>query len=147
MAHKDPLHTVLKLARDAEEQASLQFRSASADERKARSQLEALNRYRLDYMSQMKDKVGAHLSSSQYQQFHRFIAQIDQAVAQQAEAVRETEKLKAHRQKHWLEKQQKRKAVEILLEKKARKRQSAAARAEQKLSDEFAARQYSRNKV
>ena len=147
MTNKDPLHTVLKLAVDAEEQASLQFRSASMDVQKAKSQLDALNQYRLDYMSQMKDKVGTNLTSSQYQQFHKFIAQIDQAVAQQVEAVKETEKLKEHRQKHWLEKQQKRKAVEILLEKKAQKRQMAAAKAEQKLFDEFAVQQYFRQKV
>lgn len=147
MTKKDPLHTVLKLAADAEEQASLQFRSASMDLQKAQSQLVALNQYRLDYMSQMKDKVGTNLTSSQYQQFHKFIAQIDQAIAQQVETVKEAEKLKQHRQQHWLEKQQKRKAVEILLEKKAQKRQMAAAKAEQKLFDEFAMQQYFRKKA
>ena len=146
MAAKDPLHTVLKLAVDAEEQASLQFRSATMDVQKVQSQLDALNQYRLDYMSQMKDKVGTNLTSSQYQQFHKFIAQIDQAISQQVEAVKQTEKIKEHRQQHWLEKQQKRKAVETLLDKKAQKRQVAEAKAEQKLFDEFAIQQYFRNK-
>ncbi|MBM7072224.1 flagellar export protein FliJ [Shewanella sp. 202IG2-18] len=146
MIAKDPLFTVLKLATEAEEQASLQFRSATMDVQKAQSQLDALNQYRLDYMTQMKAKVGTNLTSSQYQQFHKFIAQIDQAVSQQVLAVKETEKIKEHRQKNWLEKQQKRKAVESLLDKKALKRQQAEAKSEQKLFDEFAVQQYFRNK-
>ncbi len=147
MANKDPLHLVLKLAVDAEEQTSVQFRSASMEVQKVQSQLDALNKYRLDYMSQMNDKVGTNLSSSQYQQFHKFIAQIDQAVSQQVEAVKQAETFKLHRQKHWLEKQQKRKAVEILIDKKAQKLQMAEAKAEQKLFDEFAVQQYFRKNM
>ncbi|RLV61634.1 flagellar export protein FliJ [Parashewanella curva] len=144
---KDPLNTVLKLAKDAEEQASLQYRSAKLDEQKARGQLEALNQYRLDYMRQMGDKVGSNLSSSQYQQFHKFICQIDQAIKQQVEAIRQTEEQLKHRHQHWLEKQQKRQAVEMLLEKKEQKRQAAQAKSEQKMIDEFAIQQFYRRKT
>ena len=143
---KDPLLTVLKLATNAEEQASVQYRSAKMDEKKSRTQLEALNNYRLDYMKQMNEKVGSNLTSSQYQQFHQFIGQIDQAIKQQVDALKQTEEISKHRHQHWLEKQQKRQAVEILLDKKAQKRQLAESKAEQKMFDEFAMQQFYRKR-
>ncbi|MCL1076635.1 flagellar export protein FliJ [Parashewanella spongiae] len=146
MVKKDPLQLVLQLAKDAEEQASLQLRSAKSEHQKARQQLDSLNNYRLEYMQQMSGKVGSNLSASQYHQFHRFVGQIDQAVGQQVEAVKKAEQQQGYRQQYWMEKQQKRKAVEMLLEKKAVKQQVTEAKSEQKLIDEFAIQQLFRNK-
>ncbi len=146
MAKKDPLLIVLKLNKDAEEQASLQLRSAKLQHQKACQQLDALNNYRLEYMQQMSQKVGSNVSASQYHQFHRFVGQIDQAVGQQVEAVKQAEQQQGYRQQYWMEKQQKRKAVEMLLEKKAVKQQVVEAKSEQKLIDEFAIQQFFRNK-
>ncbi|NKF50224.1 flagellar export protein FliJ [Shewanella sp. WXL01] len=146
MAKPDPLKTVLKIAADEEEVASLQLKSARLELQKGQNQLTALNDYRLDYMKQIGAQQGQSLSASQYHQFHRFIKQIDDAIAQQVSAVKESEKQVGYRQENWQQKQQKRKAVEMLIEKKRLAAQAAEAKREQKASDEFAIQQFFRNR-
>ncbi|MFB2684838.1 flagellar export protein FliJ [Shewanella mangrovisoli] len=144
MANADPLLLVLKLALDAEEQAALLLKSAQLECQKRQNQLDALNNYRLDYMKQMQSQQGEAISASHYHQFHRFIRQIDEAIAQQNRVVADGEKQKNYRQQHWLEKQKKRKAVELLLENKEKKRQALELKKEQKMTDEFASQQFFR---
>jgi flagellar protein FliJ len=142
----DPLFTVLKLACDAEEKAALQLKSTQSDRQKYQAQLDVLNNYRLDYMKQMSQHQGQSLSANHYSQFHQFIKQVDNAIAQQVNAVKDAETQVLYRQQNWQEKQQKRKAVEMLLEQKALKRANAENVREQKMSDEFAMQQFIRNK-
>ncbi|MDB2386231.1 flagellar export protein FliJ [Shewanella sp.] len=144
MAKSDPLLTVLKLNKDAEEQASLQVRSAQLALQKQQNQLDALQNYRLDYMKQMEQQQGQNISASHYHQFHQFVRQIDAAIVQQVNSVQEASKQQQYRQINWQEKQQKRKAVELLLANKAEKAQLLEQRKEQKLVDEFASQQFYR---
>ncbi|MGB6137857.1 MAG: flagellar export protein FliJ [Shewanella sp.] len=147
MAKTDPLVTVLKLAVEAEEKAALQLKAAQFERQKRQGQLDALNNYRLDYMKQMEGHSGTTLRANQYHQFHQFIRQVDSAINQQVAVVQDGEKQVGYRQQHWQETQQKRKAVEMLLAKKATKEQLAESKREQKMSDEFAMQQYFRNKM
>ncbi|WP_434952503.1 flagellar export protein FliJ [Shewanella sp. HL-SH4] len=143
----DPLFTVLKLATEAESQAAMQLKSAQFEKQKRQGQLDALNNYRLDYMKQMKSQQGQSISANQYHQFHQFIKQVDSAITQQVTAVQDAEYQISYRQTHWLEKQQKRKAIEMLLANKAEKAQIAETKREQKMSDEFAMQQYIRQRL
>ncbi|MCG9729269.1 flagellar export protein FliJ [Shewanella sp. Isolate13] len=147
MARTEPLLMVLKLSQEAEEQASLQLRSAQLEWQKRQNQLEALQNYRLDYMKQMEQQQGQSISASNYHQFHQFVRQVDAAIVQQLNAVQDADNQRQHRQVHWQEKQQKRKAVELLLANKAAKAQLAELRAEQKMVDEFASQQFYRKKL
>lgn len=144
MAKADPLFTVLKLTQEAEEQASLQLRAAQLELQRRQSQLKALQDYRLDYMKQMEQQQGKNISASYYHQFHQFVRQVDDAIVQQVNSVQEASTQQQHRQTHWQEKQQKRKAVELLLANKAEKAQLAEQRREQKMVDEFASQQFYR---
>ena len=144
MRRADPLITVLKLNKEAEEQAALQLKSAQLEQQKFEGQLEALNNYRLEYMKQMNENQGKTLSASEYHSFHEFIKQIDQALVQQVNTVKEAQNQTQHRQVNWQQKQQKRKAVELLLAKNADKAQQIANKQEQKASDEFAMQQFIR---
>lgn len=143
----DPLITVLKLAKEAEEQAALRLKSAQLECQRRQSQLQALNSYRLDYMQQLSNQQGQQVRADYFQQFHRFIKQVDDAIKQQTGVVQEAETQKNYRQSHWLEKQQKRKAVELLLEKKAQEAAAKQAKQDQKMTDEFAAQQFYRQRL
>ncbi|MCL1073935.1 flagellar export protein FliJ [Shewanella dokdonensis] len=146
MAH-DPLLTVLKLAKEAEEQAALRLKAAQFEHQKRVNQLQSLRDYRLDYMRQLAAQQGQQIRADYYQQFHRFVRQVDEAIKQQLAVVHEAEQQKQYRQQHWMEKQQKRKAVELLLEKKAQQKQLRENKQEQKLIDEFASQQFLRRKL
>ncbi|MCL1124367.1 flagellar export protein FliJ [Shewanella surugensis] len=143
----DPLEKALVLAQEAEEQASLQLKTAQFEWQKQQEQLGALQQYRLDYMKQMESQQGKSISASGYHQFHQFVKQIDEAIARQLEAVSETHSMKQHRQTHWLTCQQKHQAVGILLNNKAKKAQQQAMRLEQKMTDEFAMQQFYRKSL
>lgn len=147
MAKSDPLLTVLKLANEAEEQASLQLKSAQLNFQKCQSQLDALRNYRLDYMKQMESHHGKTISASYYHQFHQFVRQVDDAITKQILTVTEADNQRKHRQQFWQVKQQKRKAVELLLEHKAKKAEKVALRLEQKMIDEFASQQFYRKRM
>lgn len=144
MAKHDPLETVLKLALEAEEQAAIQLRTAQLTLNKCRQQLDALQQYRLDYMKQMEGQQGQVIAASSYHQFHQFIRQIDDAIEKQLFAVSETDKQRQKAQLFWQTKQQKRKAVELLLSHKAEAKQKFEAKQEQKMIDEFASQQFFR---
>ncbi|MCH1920580.1 flagellar export protein FliJ [Shewanella sp. A3A] len=143
----DPLFTVLKLAQDAEEQAALKLKAAQLECQRRQSQLQSLNSYRLDYMQQLSAQQGKQIRADYYQQFHRFIRQVDDAIRQQAAVVQDADKQRQYRQQYWMETQQKRKAVELLLEKKAAARAVKQAKQEQKMTDEFAAQQFYRQRL
>jgi flagellar FliJ protein len=98
-------------------------------------------------MKQMEGHTGTTLRANQYHQFHQFIRQVDSAIIQQVAAVKDAEKQVGYRQIHWQEKQQKRKAVEMLLSQKATKAMVIEAKREQKMSDEFAMQQYFRRNL
>ncbi|MBW8185165.1 flagellar export protein FliJ [Shewanella nanhaiensis] len=147
MAKHDPLDTVLKLAKEAEEQAGLQLKSAQLMLQKCQSQLEALRNYRLDYMKQMESHHGKNISASYYHQFHQFVRQVDEAITKQITSIQEADSQREHRQKYWQEMQQKRKAVELLLSHKADKAQQAELRREQKMTDEFASQLFYRQRT
>ncbi|NRD73347.1 flagellar export protein FliJ [Shewanella sp. VB17] len=141
MAKHDPLDTVLKLTKEAEAQAGLQLKSAQLMLQKCQSQLEALRSYRLDYMKQIENYQGKSISASYYHQFHQFVRQIDEATTKQMASIQDADTQRIHRQQYWLEAQQKRKAVELLLSHKAEKKQQEEQRQEQKMIDEFAIQQ------
>lgn len=147
MAKPDQLVTVLKLTTDAEEQAALQLKSAQLTLQKSQSQLDALRNYRLDYMKQMEDHHGKNISASYYHQFHQFVRQVDDAITKQVISVAEADNQRMYRQQFWQEKQQKRKAVELLLARKAQEAQKKALSAEQKMIDEFASQQFYRKRT
>jgi flagellar FliJ protein len=147
MAKHDPLDTVLKLAKDAEEQAGLQLKSAQLMLQKCQSQLEALRNYRLDYMKQMEGHHGKSIRASYYHQFHQFVRQIDEAITKQVFSIQDADNQRIHRQKYWQEMQQKRKAVELLLSRKAEKVVKEELRQEQKMIDEFASQQFYRRRL
>ncbi|MCG9737570.1 flagellar export protein FliJ [Shewanella insulae] len=144
MAKHDPLETVLKLALEAEEAAATQLRGVQLTLNKCRQQLDALQQYRLDYMKQMEAQQGQVIAASNYHQFHQFIRQIDEAIDKQVFAVAETDKQRQKAQQYWQDKQQKRKAVELLLTHKAEEKQRFEAKQEQKMIDEFASQQFFR---
>ncbi|MFQ6370324.1 flagellar export protein FliJ [Shewanella sp. YIC-542] len=146
MAKSDPLYTVLKLAKEAEEQAALRLKAAQFEHQKRANQLQSLQDYRLDYMRQLSAQQGQQIRADYYQQFHRFVQQVDGAITQQLAVVADARQQQQYRQQHWMEKQQKRKAVELLLEKKAQQQQQRENKQEQKMIDEFASQQFFRKK-
>jgi flagellar FliJ protein len=142
MAAQTAIDIALSLARDRRSQAEQLLAAAQARARQASEQCTLLTRYRDDYQRRLHGNTqGAGAMDVRMLMNNRaFVARLDLAVeAQRQESTRlETELVEAQRQ--WTEACRHEKSIEILLARRAAAATLRANRAEQKLSDEFAAR-------
>ncbi|MGU5817763.1 flagellar export protein FliJ [Aeromonas caviae] len=123
---------------EAEQQAAMALAKAQQDLKLFMEQQEALNQYRQIYHQQWTDRGLQGISPQQNSQYHAFINKLENAATQQYQGVLQVREALAQCRTQWLEAQQRRKAVELLLEKKADKVRQKAQRQEQKMLDDYA---------
>lgn len=137
---------VHKLAVEAEEKAVVYYKEVLFSHQKNEIQLKSLMQYRNEYTQQLNDPDFQQLNAMKYRDFHRFINQINKAIAQQQDLISQSEKIKTECQKIWHEKETRRKAIEMLINKKGIEKTKAENAQEQKNSDEFVTLRYTRTK-
>ena len=123
---------------EAENQAAMALAKAQQDLKLFMEQQEALNQYRQIYHQQWTDRGLQGISPQQNSQYHAFINKLENAATQQYQGVLQVREALAQCRTQWLEARQRRKAVELLLEKQASREQQKAQRQEQKMLDEYA---------
>ncbi|MDK3164347.1 flagellar export protein FliJ [Aeromonas caviae] len=123
---------------EAEQQAAMALAKAQQDLKLFMDQQNALNQYRQIYHQQWTERGLQGISPQQNSQYHAFINKLENAAAQQYQGVLQVREALAECRTQWLEAQQRRKAVELLLEKKADKVRQKALRQEQKMLDDYA---------
>lgn len=138
------LHLLSDRLQEAEDRAAKNLAQAQQEEQRYLQQLDALNEYRQIYSQQMLDKGVTGLNSSQFHQYHAFINKLDQTSLAQQKGLQKARQVVRQKRDEWLELQQRRKAIGILLDKQAAKEQLKQAKQEQKQADEFALFQYMR---
>jgi flagellar FliJ protein len=125
---------------DAEQRCAMALAKARQD---LKLFMEALNHYREVYLQQWTERgLQGELNAQQNGHYHSFINKLQSAAQQQYEGVLQVRQAVELRKQEWLAMQQRRKAVELLLEKKAERARQKADRQEQKMLDEFAMRNY-----
>ena len=122
---------------EAEQQAAMALAKAQQDLKLFMDQQNALNQYRQIYHQQWTER-GLQDQPQQNSQYHAFINKLENAATQQYQGVLQVREALAECRTQWLEAQQRRKAVELLLEKKADKVRQKAQRQEQKMLDDYA---------
>lgn len=123
---------------EAEQQAAMALAKAQQDLKLFMDQQKALNQYRQIYHQQWTERGLQGISPQQNSQYHAFINKLENAATQQYQGVLQVRDALAECRTQWLEAQQRRKAVELLLEKKADKVRQKAQRQEQKMLDDYA---------
>ena len=123
---------------EAEQQCALALVKAQQDLKLFMDQQNALNQYRQIYHQQWTERGLQGISPQQNSQYHAFINKLENAATQQYQGVLQVREALAECRTQWLEAQQRRKAVELLLEKKADKVRQKAQRQEQKMLDDYA---------
>ena len=122
----------------AEDRAARSLAQARQDQARFESQLEALNQYRQNYSVQMTERAVAGLDSQRFGHFQAFLNKLDYAATQQLQGLHQVRQVTEKRRREWLDIQQQRQALELLVSRKAQREQQRLARQEQKLLDEFA---------
>lgn len=145
MSKTPALNVLIDVANEAVDDAAKSMQKAAADRDKAQAQLEMLHNYRLDYAQRLQASAQGGVTASNYLNFRRFLATLDDAISQQNNMVAQSEtRLEAGRQQ-WVAEKRRLSAYEAL---SSRQRQQVAlreARREQRASDELASNLFRRS--
>lgn len=136
------LTVLLKLESDKEEKLRADYLGAQQHHRMHQQKLAGLGQFRGEYMTQLMTKAQSGLSSAGFSHYQNFISKIDQAIEQQTQVVETAKKVSQQRRQLWQTQRARKEAVAKLIEKQAQKQQALAAKAEQKMLDEFATNQF-----
>lgn len=140
------LQMVANWEAEKEEKAALDFQQAQAYVRQNQERLDGLMQYRLDYFKKIQEKAANGLEALSFSHHQSFITKLDRACAQQQQIIHDANRAAEQRKLLWLEQQKKRKAVEMLLDKKNAEKLARQERQEQNMMDEFALQKFLRGK-
>lgn len=132
------LELLVQVQKQREEKLQAQFVQAQQFLLQQQQKYQGLADYRVDYIRQTQQKGADGIYSRQFNQYLNFITKLDQALQQQNMQIQQAQRAVDQRRTAWFAMQKKRKAIEQLIHKEQEKIQVAAARQEQKLSDEVA---------
>lgn len=138
MTEHASLGTLIDMAAKQVETAYRQLQQLMSERQDAERQLQALRTYRLDYTLRLQNASEGGLSASNYHNFRRFIATLDDAITQQNRVMTQIETRLRGGREQWHARKQRLNSYETLLERDARAQRYRENRNEQRSSDEIA---------
>lgn len=141
------LQLVARIELEKEQKAAQMFQMAQQNVMQQRQKLSSLQQYRLDYLRQIQNTGKSGVAAKAYHQHLSFVGKLDKACQQQMGIISQATLVADQRKRAWLEQQKRRKAVDMLLDKKALQAQKRESRLEQVMSDEFASQKFFRNQL
>lgn len=144
MTQYSSLATLVEFTKNKTEQAATKLQSLIGTRADALRQLGALEDYRQDYALRLQAATQTGLSASNYRNFRRFIATLDEAISQQNGAVAQIDANLASGRTHWQDEKRKLNSFEALVSRRAQQEVESVNRSEQRTSDEISANQFRR---
>lgn len=138
------LYLVLDLEKKREDQAAMRFQQAKQQCDMQQKRLQGLANYRTEYLNSAHDRGKDGLQSMRFGHYHAFIGKLDEGISQQRIKLQRLEQVVTERQQLWQENQQRRKAVEHLIDNKQREVRARRERIEQSNADEYATQGFMR---
>jgi len=140
MPSQSPLATLTRLARSRTDDAARRLVELAAARENAGQQLDLLQAYRQDYLERLQSAMRLGLSAADCRNYQRFIATLDDAIAQQRAAVGQADGLLDDGRRHWRDARLRQNSLDTLAGREARRQAQAEARREQRATDEYSAR-------
>lgn len=134
------LQTLLDLSHARMDDAARQLGQLLSSEQEGARKLAMLKQYRDEYQRGFQEASRQGLEQAQWANYQAFLARLDQAVAQQQAALEQSKQRTSDGQKAWLAQRNKTRAFDTLSQRHRSESLKAEARAEQKLTDEHAAK-------
>ncbi|MYN11655.1 flagellar export protein FliJ [Pusillimonas sp. TS35] len=144
MAERASLKTLIDLAQEGLEGAGRHLRGLMDERRSAEQQLSMLQGYRMDYVERLQRAGELGISASNYQNFNRFIATLDQAIMQQNKVLAQLDIQVNTGREHWRDQKKRLNSFEALESRHQQQLQHRENRAEQRRYDEHSAILYRR---
>ena len=142
MAQAFSLQPLLELMQTRTDEATRKLGHLIAAEQSAKSRLQMLEQYRTDYANQLRTVAERGLTRSTLKNYQDFLARIDEAITQQAQTVKQSEKSTAAGQEDWQNQNKRMKAIDTLSQRHEARERLREVKREQKIQDEFSARKY-----
>jgi flagellar FliJ protein len=144
MPRRFPLENLRDLARTQEEAAARALQTSRMRLAEAEKKLDALARYRQEYLERYRHESARGMTVSAINQFRGFLGRIETAIRTQTEEVtRQRERWELTR-KRWITQKHRLSAFDVLAERHRASEAKREARIEQREQDEFAAKVYER---
>ncbi len=141
------LAMVAKFEREKEQKMAADYQYVQQHLRTQKEKLSGLEQHRLEYVQQIHQRATGGMGSLSYGQHHAFIDKLDRACEIQRQEISKVSDVAEQRKGLWLGQQQKRKAVEMLIEKKTLARMTKIQKEEQQMMDEIALQKFVRKKT
>ena len=137
----DPTLTLLiERSRENYEASTRALGMATTQRERQAQKLGTLEEYRSEYRGRMDRHAESGLAMPELLNYRRFVAQLDQAVEQQQQAVRRADQGVAAARLRWQEAHRELKSYEVLLDRRTSAAERVANRREQRESDAYAQR-------
>ncbi|MBV6273185.1 flagellar export protein FliJ [Alcaligenaceae bacterium CGII-47] len=146
MADHLPLSMLIELAQGKLDEAGRALSEAIAQQRHAKSQLDTLDTYRADYAVRLQQATEGGVSASNYHNFRRFIATLDDAISQQNRILAQIDTKIQIGQQHWYVEKRRLNSYETLKSRQDQQMRYRETRREQRASDEISAGLYRRSR-
>ena len=142
MTRTFPLQSLLDLSQLRLEEAGRKLGKLIAGEEEASRRHELLVQYREEYRMRFVAAAQNGLSPGEWQNYTRFLARLDDAIAQADTAMLQTRQQTVEGQQEWVSKKGRVKAFDTLSDRHQSRVAYQEQRQEQKLSDEHGARRH-----
>lgn len=139
MSASSQLAMLSDLARDARDQAGQLLAGERQSERQVASQLESLNRYRLEYAERLQQAMREGIDPASMHNYQQFLASLDTALQRARQALDAQQQRVQQSQRQWQQEQKRLSAFDTLVSRRDAERQRQEERREQRTSDEMAA--------
>ena len=135
------LQTVLDLMQIRTDEATRNLAHLIANEKDARAKLELLQHYRDEYATRFRESAQKGLTQREWSNFQQFLNRLDEAIDAQRKTVATQIRNTAAGQAQWQQQRKKLKAFDTLSERHFASENARELKKEQKVQDEFAARE------
>lgn len=142
MAQPFSLQPLLEVMQNRSDEATRRLGQLIAAEQSAKSRLQMLEQYRDEYAQKLREAIAQGITQMVLRNYQEFLGRIEEAIAQQGMAVRNSENSTAAGQAHWKEQNKRLKAIDTLSQRHDTRERYRENKQEQKLLDEFSSRKY-----
>jgi len=133
---QDKMEKVAAVAKVNEQQSAIDFSTSAQSHAGKRAQLDQLLQFKADYEASLNEKSREGMTASQLQDFRLFLAKLDQAIAQQTRELHSAEEDLTEVRAQWIDKSQRKSALEHLVEERRKEQRRLREKAEQNEADE-----------
>ncbi|MFK7974637.1 MAG: flagellar export protein FliJ [Halioglobus sp.] len=133
---QNKMEKVAAVAKVVEQQLAVDLGHSVQSHAGKRDQLDQLMQFKSDYEEMLAEKSKAGISAIALQDYRLFLSKLDQAISQQTQEVQSAEQNLAQVRAQWIDKSQRKSALEHLVDERRSERLRLREKNEQKETDE-----------